>query len=216
MTPLTLLCASGLAREVLAVVCLETPGRPVRLLDDDPSTWRSTVFGVPVEGSLDLAQETSGGELLICAGSATARRAIARRLSELGIGRERYGRIIHPLADVAPGCSVGRGSILLSQVVLTANVQIGDHVVVMPHVTLTHDDVVEDFATLCAGVTLGGGVHVESGAYLGMRSAVRERVAVGHDAVLGMGSVLLRDLPPRQTWAGVPARPLRSSMVVAN
>jgi acetyltransferase-like isoleucine patch superfamily enzyme len=67
---------------------------------------------------------------------------------------------------------------------------------------------VRDAATLAAGATLGGGVGVGPRAYLGMRSAVRERVRVGAGSTLGMGAVLLTDLPDDETWAGIPARPL--------
>ncbi len=109
---------------------------------------------------------------------------------------------------VPDDCAVGRGSVVLAGTVLTTSVQIGRHVVVMPNVTLTHDDVVEDFATICAGVSLGGGVHVGEAAYVGMNAAVRENLSVGSGATLGMGAALLQDLPSLQTWAGVPAAPV--------
>ena len=82
----------------------------------------------------------------------------------------------------------------------------------MPGVVLTHDDQINDFATLCARVTLGGNVLVGEGAYLGMGAMVRERVEVGEGSTLGMGAVLLRDLPAGETWVGVPAQPFRPSV----
>jgi len=100
------------------------------------------------------------------------------------------------------------GTILLAGTVLTADVTVGAHVVTMPHVVFTHDDTAEDFATLCAGVALGGRVSVGARAYLGMNASVRQGIRVGKDATLGMGSVLLTDLPDGECWAGVPAKQL--------
>jgi acetyltransferase-like isoleucine patch superfamily enzyme len=78
----------------------------------------------------------------------------------------------------------------------------------MPNVTMTHDCVVADFATLAAGVSLGGGVRVGRAAYLGMNAAVHPGVRIGAGAVVGMGAVVLTDVPDGETWAGVPARAL--------
>ena len=208
MNRLMVVAASGLAREALRAERLRGRFDCIRVVDDDPERWGTTLDGEPVVGGLDLVREYDDHALLVCAGSGPARRRIVARLAALGVTPDRYLTVIHPRVQIPSGCTVGAGSILLEGVVLTADIRVGAHVVAMPHVTLTHDDVVDDFATLCAGVCLGGAVRVGSGAYLGMSSSVRERVVVGRDATLGMGSVLLRDLPAEQTWAGAPARPL--------
>ena len=77
---------------------------------------------------------------------------------------------------------------------------------VMPACVLTHDDVLGDFATLASGVRLGGGVRVGMGAYLGAAAAVREGCRVGEWSLVGMGSVVLQDVPAFETWWGAPAR----------
>src|SRR5262249_35477553 len=95
------------------------------------------------------------------------------------------------------------------QVVLTADARIGAHVAVMPQVVVTHDDVVDDHATIASGVRLGGGVHVARGAYLGAGALVREGLTIGEWSLVGMGSAVLRDVPAGEVWAGSPARFLR-------
>lgn len=211
MSALVLVAAGGLAREVIALEKSLGRAEELLLVDDDPARWGTLVDGVRVMGPVVAAAEDFDGEIVLCAGKGSVRRLIAHRLAAMGVTSARYGRIIHPSVEIPPGCTVGPGCILLSSVVMTAGVHLHRHVVAMPHVTLTHDDLVSDFATLCAGVTLGGGVRVGEGAYLGMSSSVRENVVVGPDAVLGMGSVLLHDLPAGETWAGVPARSLALS-----
>lgn len=208
MSELLLIGAGGLARETLEVVRAFGQHDVIGFLDDDPETWNRRLDGVLVLGTIADAQRFPGAKLLLCTGKGTARAAIAKRLASLGRNDDDYATIIHPSVAMASSCRVGAGSILLAGSVLTTKVEIGQHVVVMPHVTLTHDDLVEAFSTLCAGVSLGGNVQIGERAYLGMNSSVREGVRVGHDSVLGMGAVLLQDLPEGEVWAGVPARPL--------
>ncbi|NMR21436.1 NeuD/PglB/VioB family sugar acetyltransferase [Cellulomonas fimi] len=205
---LLLVAASGLAREVLALVRAGGAHEVTGFLDDDVTRRGTSVDGVPVLGGLEEVKHHPDAAVLLCVGRGAGRERLAARLADLGVDEDRYATVVHPGVDVPVGCSVGSGSILLAGVVLTAAVRVGRHVVVMPNATLTHDDVLEDFSTVCAGVALGGGVHVGRAAYLGMAASVRERVVVGAGATLGMGGVLLTDMPDGETWAGVPARPI--------
>jgi len=205
-----LIAAGGLAREAVSV-CRNpawTGGTLLGYLDDDPAKAGTTIAGLPVLGGLQKVHEYPEAHLVVCAGQGAGRRSIVGRLAEVGVGDDRYGTIVDPSVHVPAGCTVGGGSILLGGTVLTADVRVGSHVVCMPNVVLTHDDVLSDFATLAAGAVLGGTVHVGEAAYIGMNASVREQCRVGAEAVLGMGSVLLSDQPGGTIWAGVPARDL--------
>ena len=205
---LILIAASGLAREVLATLENQSRYRVLGIIDDEPSLHGTALDGVDVLGPLEVISEYDDAQLLICAGQGKTRAAIERRLSTLGIFDDRFATVIDSSVRVPSSCQIGTGSILLGNVVMTANVEVGRHVVSMPNVSLTHDDQLEDFATVCAGVALGGAVHVGREAYLGMNSSVRENLTVGQRATLGMGACLTRDLPCDETWVGVPARRL--------
>ena len=206
--PLLLVAAGGLAREAANALVASGSGGVLGFLDDDPAKVGAVFGGVAVLGPIEAVVDHPEARLVVCAGRGAGRRAIVARLAALGVGEERYATILAPGVLVPGGCTVGAGSILLAGTVLTADVTIGRHVVCMPKVTLTHDDVLDDFVTLAAGVALGGGVHVGEAAYLGMNSSVRELLQVGAEAVLGMGAALVDDQPAGSVWAGVPARQL--------
>lgn len=210
MPELILVAASGLAREVLASMRTSGSSNVVGFLDDDPALAGEHFEGLPVLGRISDATAFPTASFVLCAGKGSTREKIAFRLAGMGIGSVRYASFVDRSAVVSDDSVIGAGCILLANVVLTAGVRLGSHVVAMPNVTFTHDDEVDDFATLAAGVSLGGGVHIGRRAYLGMNSAVREHLSVGSGATVGMGAVVIKHMPDDVTWVGVPARPVPS------
>lgn len=198
-----LIGASGLAREVIAAGMAGVVG----ILDDYSALHGTELSGVPVIGSLELAAERTE-QLLVCVGPSAARKKIVTRFAAAGIDDDRYAIFAARSARIGRSSELGAGSILLDSVVVTADASVGCHVVVMPNCTITHDDIIEDFGTLAAGVALGGSVHIQEAAYIGMNASVRQGVTIGTHAVIGMGAAVIADVPDHQTWAGVPARPL--------
>jgi sugar O-acyltransferase (sialic acid O-acetyltransferase NeuD family) len=215
MSGLIILGASGLAREALAVVRESGSHEVIGILDDAAGHMPASYGGVPVLGPIaDLARYPRS-EVLVCVGAGIARERIVGWLAETGVRGIRYATVVDPSVRNPSGCRIGLGSIVLAGVSITADVRIGDHVVVMPGVTLTHDDSLEDYSTLAAGVVLGGGVTIGRGAYLGMNCSVMPETRIGVRAVVGMGAVVLDDVPDNETWAGVPARAIAGRAVEA-
>ncbi|WP_328303017.1 NeuD/PglB/VioB family sugar acetyltransferase [Streptomyces sp. NBC_00435] len=180
-------------------------------LDDDPALHGREVDGVPVLGGSGLVRERPDARVVVCVGSPRDYGVRARLVRRLALPESRYATVVHPTAALSGSSVVGPGSVLLAHCVLTAAVRVGAHVAVMPHVVLTHDDEVGDFATLASGVRLGGGVRLGRGAYVGAGALVREYTTVGAWSLTGMGSTVLADVPPGEVWAGSPARRLREA-----
>jgi sugar O-acyltransferase (sialic acid O-acetyltransferase NeuD family) len=212
---LVLIGASGFARETVeAVRAMNACGASWRLLgylDDDPALWGKCLNGIPVLGGMEELKRLPNASVVVCTGRPDNYLSRPRIVKALDLPDERYATIVHPTAAVSTSSRIGPGSVLLACAVLTAEVRIGSHVAVMSHITLTHDDIVEDFATLASGVRLSGRVHLGEGVWVGAGALVREERAVGAYALVGMGSVVLCDIPAYEVWAGVPARYLRNT-----
>ncbi|MDH6454668.1 MULTISPECIES: acetyltransferase [unclassified Streptomyces] len=211
MNGLVIVGAGGFARETAQAVADTGEFELLGHLDDNKDLHGTDVDGVPVLGGCDLVHELPGARVVICVGNPRDYAARARLVRRLALPDDRYATVVHPSAAVSANSSIGPGSVLLAQCVLTAAVHVGAHVAVMPHVVLTHDNTVEDCATLTSGVRLGGGVRLERGAYVGSGALVREGTTIGAWSQIGMGSAVLDDVPPGEVWVGSPARRLRAA-----
>lgn len=93
------------------------------------------------------------------------------------------------LPDVAT--IVGEGSILLSHVTISHNAKIGKHNFIGNH------------------VQIDGGVETGNYCWIAPHAAIRGHVKIGDKAIVGMGAVVVKDIPSDETVVGIPAIPIR-------
>jgi len=105
---------------------------------------------------------------------------------------EAFGVDVHPAARIGSGVLIDHGT----------SVVIGETAVVEDNVSLLHE------------VTLGGTgkemgdrhPKVRRGVLIGAGAKILGNIEIGTGAKVGAGSVVLRDVPPHTTVAGIPAR----------
>jgi len=84
--------------------------------------------------------------------------------------------------------------------------RVGSDCFIMNKVYIGHDGDIGDGVTMASTATLGGHVVVGDRANLGLGAIVHQRRVIGPGVMLGMGSVVTRDVPPFAKAFGNPAR----------
>lgn len=85
---------------------------------------------------------------------------------------------------------------------------IGHRVWLMKHVHVGHDAWLEDDVEIAPHSSIGGHVRLCAGVRVGQGATFKPGVIVGKNARIGMGAVVICDVPAGETWAGNPARRL--------
>jgi sugar O-acyltransferase (sialic acid O-acetyltransferase NeuD family) len=191
--------AGGLGREVLAT--LRRAGETVTgfLVEKDYAS--PPVQGLPVLAGAEAWLPGPNRRFIVAVGHERTRQRLARLLVS-----GRFAVALHPAAQIGSTVSLGPGAMLIGQLSITTDVEIGDHVLINPGCTIAHDCRVGAFASLGPSVALAGGVIVEEGASLGVGAVVAPKCRIGAWAMVGAGAVVIRDVLPGSKVVGVPAR----------
>lgn len=182
------------------------PFRCLGFLDDDLHKSSTRIHGFPVIGKLQDATNFSNCLFINGIGSSRSFRFKENIIRSTGIQDSAFATIIHPSACVSRFASIGQGSVILQNVTVAANAQVGQHVIVLPQSVISHDAVVGDFSCITGGVCISGNATIGKNCYLGTNASVREGITIGPYTLVGMGSNVVQNLPEHVTAIGNPAR----------
>lgn len=106
---------------------------------------------------------------------------------------------------------IGEGAIFCGFTTITANAKVGNYFHANVQSYVAHDCVIGDYVTFAPSVHCNGNVIIEDNVYVGTNVVIREGkpgnpIVIGEGAIIGMGAVVTKNVPPHQTVIGNPAR----------
>lgn len=124
--------------------------------------------------------------------------------------------VVHPRAIIADNVQIGKGVQIMAGAVIQPEVKIGDQCIINTNASVDHEDVLEDGVEVGPGATLCGNVHVEINGWIAAGAVVLPRIRIGHDALVGSGSVVTKDVPSNTVVYGSPAKKIRETGISEN
>jgi len=195
--------ASGHAKVICEI--LEAQRRiPFGLIDDNPLV--TSLLEYPVYNTLQQAAVGAEDHFIISIGSNRIRKIVAEKLSDV-----KFTNAIHPAAVISPRCVTGQGTVVMSNVSVNVQSNIGNHVILNTNCSIDHDCLLEDFVHISPNAALAGNVQIGEGTQIGIGAAVMQNIRIGKWVMVGAGAVIIRDVPDYAVVVGNPGRIIKMS-----
>lgn len=139
-------------------------------------------------------------EVIIAVGSSKVRREILYKLPK----DTKYFTYIHPTALIGKRVQIGLGSFIGPFSVLTTDVILGDHSLLLRANQVGHDSICGDFLSMMGGAIVNGNCTLGDSVYLGTNSSIREKLTICDNVTLGMNACVVKNIVQSGTYVGVP------------
>lgn len=130
----------------------------------------------------------------------------SHRIDKLNIPPHKYFTLFHPHATVSKKAQVGYDTFIGPHANIMPNSIIGNHCSFRSSASVGHDCIIQDYSYMGPNSTLSGRVKVCKGVHIGPNASVREGVTLGSFSVIGIGAVVLNDIPDFAVTIGCPAK----------
>ncbi len=147
-------------------------------------------------------QDRKGGQSVMGSGHPWIREKMLAQI------RAPFYSYSHPAAWISADSDLRSedGIVIGPMVVIAPGVKIHQHVLVNYGAVVSHDVEILPLSVVAPSAVILGNCKIGRATYIGANSTIREKVTIGHDCMIGMGAVVLKDVPDGHVAVGNPAR----------
>src|SRR5919106_973392 len=137
-------------------------------------------------------------------------------ICDTGFGFERDAqnrplRMVH-LGGVRIGDHVEVGALTTVVQGALADTVIEDHVKINDHVHIAHNCRIGEGTIIGGAAYLSGSIRVGKNCWISPNCSIRQKLVIGDEAIVGIGAVVVRNVEPRSTVYGNPAKPAAAAV----
>lgn len=211
MKNIVIIGAGGVGREVSLIIQqineLEQTWNLLGFIDDNTDNWGKVINGNSVIGGIDSLEFLSNDTYIVIA---IANYEVKKNIVNKINNKFKFATIVHPKVWIHDYMTVGEGTIIYEGAILTANIEIGNHVIISPKCGVGHDSIIKDYVSLLWNVNVSGNDLIEEGVMMGSGSTVIQGKKIGKGSIIGAGAVVVNDIESFSTAVGVPAKVIKS------
>lgn len=168
---------------------------------------------IPVIGNtqdLDSILKASNADIFIAYVGLKNEKTTFDNIQSLNIPEDRFATLIHPTAIIPKDlCSIGAGVLMAPLSQLSPDTTINNNCILLPNSFVGHDSTLDRFAHIATNSVIGANVHVGRAVHVGSNATIREKVRIGDFSLIGIGAVVLNDVPENSIVIGNPAKVLK-------
>lgn len=116
--------------------------------------------------------------------------------------------VIEDNVEIYPFSNVDRGTLFETRVMKGAKIDHYSHI--------GHNTQVGQNSIITAATVMCGGSRIGANTWIGVNTILKEKIEVGDDCLIGLGSIVTKDVPNGETWVGAPARKLKEFIQLQN
>lgn len=175
---------------------------------DDNIEVGTEINGYKVLGGIEYLMSTTEPIAISCAiGSSKIRKEVVNKLSTQS--NIYFPNLIDPSVIHSQFVQIGRGNIFCANNIITTNIKVADFCIVNLSCTIGHDVSLDSFVTIYPNVNVSGKVYIGKYSEIGTGTQIIQGKNIGEEAIVGAGSVVIKDIPNKCTAVGSPCKPIK-------